>query len=132
MPRPHADAGGVGPAPDEDLWSAVGEPSRRRLLDLLLAEGEATPTVLAAQVSFSRQAVTKHLAVLERAGLVTARREGREVRYRVDAARLDAATREMARVARDWDRRLDTLKSVAEAAHRAETRGPGPEQPRSG
>lgn len=132
MPRPDADAGGAGPVPDEDLWSAVGEPSRRRLLDLLLVDGEATPTVLAAQVSFSRQAVTKHLAVLERAGLVTARREGREVRYRVDAARLDAATREMARVARDWDRRLDAIKRVAEAAHRAEAPPPDRELPRSG
>ena len=88
--------------------------------------------MLAAQVSFSRQAVTKHLAVLERAGLVTARREGREVRYRVDTARLDVATREMARVARDWDRRLDAIKRVAEAAHRAEARPPGRGSPRSG
>ena len=122
MPRP-PESSGSGAAPDADLWSAVGEPSRRRLLDLLLAEGEATPTSLSAQVPFTRQAVTKHLAVLERAGLVLARREGREVRYRVDVARLDAATREMARVARDWDRRLDTIKRIAEAAHRAERSG---------
>lgn len=119
MPPGHADAAGAGPAHDADLWSAIGEPSRRRLLDLLLDAGEATPTALAAQVSFTRQAVTKHLGVLERAGLVVGRREGREMRYRVDAVRLDVATGEMARVARDWDRRLQAVRRVAEAAHRA-------------
>jgi DNA-binding transcriptional ArsR family regulator len=105
-------------APEHELWSAIGEPSRRQLLDVLLQRGEASASALAADVPFTRQAVAKHLAVLDRAGLVEGRRHGREVRYSVQADRLDEATREMARVAAHWDRRLQAIKAIAEAAHR--------------
>jgi DNA-binding transcriptional ArsR family regulator len=57
------------------------------------------------------------LVVLEEAGLIGRRKEGREVLYRVDANRLDDATRAMAEVARQWDGRLETIKRLAEAAH---------------
>jgi DNA-binding transcriptional ArsR family regulator len=89
------------------------------VLDLLVRNGEATASTLSHGVPFTRQAVMKHLAVLEQAGLVTRHREGREVRFRVDAARLDQATRAMTRLASDWDRRLVTIKRLAEAAHQA-------------
>lgn len=103
---------------DEALWAAVGEPSRQRLLDVLLARGEATPSALAEELPFTRQAVSKHLAVLGRAGLVEGRRQGREVRYVVRPERLDAALQAMARLATQWDRRLRAIKEIAEAAHR--------------
>jgi ArsR family transcriptional regulator, cadmium/lead-responsive transcriptional repressor len=107
-------------SPDEDeLWAVVGDPSRRHVLDLLLAHGEATPTALARDLPFTRQAVAKHLAVLDRAGLVTSRREGRETLYRVRPERLEAATRVVAQVAAQWDARLSRIKHLAEAAHRA-------------
>ena len=95
---------------DERLWAAIAEPSRRRLLDLLLARGEATPTVLAAELPFTRQAVAKHLAVLAGAGLVEGRRQGREVRYAVRPERLEAAARAMAGVAQRWDSRLRAIR----------------------
>jgi predicted transcriptional regulator len=50
------------------LWAAVGDPTRRRLLDTLLAMGEATATTLAGKLPVTRQAVAKHLAVLDRVG----------------------------------------------------------------
>ena len=78
---------------DDELWTAVADPSRRRVLDLLVANGPATATALAAELPFTRQAVVKHLSILERAGLVEGRREGREVRYGIRADRLDDATR---------------------------------------
>jgi ArsR family transcriptional regulator, cadmium/lead-responsive transcriptional repressor len=109
-------------ADEEELWAAVGEPSRRRVLDLLLSRGESTPSALAQELPFTRQAVTKHLAVLDRAGLVVSRRQGREVRYAVRPERLDEATRAMARVASRWDQRLQTIKDLAEAAQREEQR----------
>jgi DNA-binding transcriptional ArsR family regulator len=102
---------------DDELWSAIGDPSRRRVLDLLVSNGEATASWLAGQVPFSRQAVSKHLVVLERAGLINRRKQGREVLYQVQAARLDQATRAMAELAAQWDRRLDAIKRLAEAAH---------------
>ena len=107
------------PDPGEDeLWAAVADPSRRRVLDLLVEKGEATATALAPNLPVSRQAVVKHLGVLERAGLVRSRRSGREVRYVVDADRLDEATRALASAAHRWDARLAAIKRLAEAAAR--------------
>jgi DNA-binding transcriptional ArsR family regulator len=103
---------------DEELWTAVAEPSRRRVLDVLLDRDEATSTALAAELPLTRQAVAKHLAVLDRAGLVEGRRQGREVRYVVQPDRLAAAVQAMAGVAAQWDRRLVTIKRIAEDLHR--------------
>jgi DNA-binding transcriptional ArsR family regulator len=101
----------------DELWSAIADPSRRRVLDLLVRSGEATASVLADDVPFTRQAVAKHLAVLEDAGLVTRRREGREVRFAVDPTRLGEASSAMVEQASTWDRRLTTIKRLAEEAH---------------
>lgn len=102
---------------DDELWSAIGDPSRRQVLDLLVSNGEASASWLAGKVPFSRQAVSKHLVVLERAGLISRRKQGREVLYRVQADRLDQASRAMAELAAQWDRRLGAIKRLAEAAH---------------
>jgi DNA-binding transcriptional ArsR family regulator len=106
---------------DDELWSAIGDPSRRQVLDLLVSHGAASASWLAGRVPFSRQAVAKHLTVLEEAGLVSRRKHGREVLYLVEADRLDQATRAMAELAAQWDRRLAAIKRLAETAH-AETR----------
>ena len=100
----------------DELWAAIAEPARRQLLDLLLAHGEATATTLARDLPITRQAVVKHLAVLDRAGLVTSRREGREVRYTVRPERLDEARRRLAEVAAGWEASLATIKRLAESA----------------
>jgi ArsR family transcriptional regulator, cadmium/lead-responsive transcriptional repressor len=112
---------------DEQLWAAVAEPGRRRLLDVLVAHGEATPTTLAKELPFTRQAVSKHLAVLLDAGVVVQRREGREVRYTVQPERLEAAAQAMTAAAARWNARLRVIKRIAEAAHRDEQRGSQPE-----
>jgi DNA-binding transcriptional ArsR family regulator len=101
------------------LVEAVADSSRRRVLDLILTHGDMTPTELAAELPFTRQAVAKHLAVLDRAGLVESRRSGREVRYSVRPDHLDVAARAMAKVAARWDARLDAIKRAAESASRA-------------
>ena len=103
--------------PDDELWSAIADPSRRRILDLLVSNGGVSASWLAGHVPFSRQAVSKHLFVLEQAGLVSRRKQGREVLYQVEADRLDQATRAMADLAAQWDRRLGTIKRLAEAAY---------------
>jgi ArsR family transcriptional regulator, cadmium/lead-responsive transcriptional repressor len=102
---------------DEELWSAIADPSRRQVLDLLVSNGDVSASWLAGHVSFSRQAVSKHLVILERTGLVSRRKQGREVLYQVDADRLDQAARAMADLAAQWDRRLAAIKRLAEAAH---------------
>jgi DNA-binding transcriptional ArsR family regulator len=102
---------------DDELWSAIADPSRRRVLDLIVRSGEANASWLATQVPFSRQAVSKHLVVLEQAGLISRRKQGREVLYQVDADRLDRATRAMAELATEWDHRLNAIKRLAESTY---------------
>jgi DNA-binding transcriptional ArsR family regulator len=99
----------------DQLWAAVADPTRRRLLDALLARGEGTATTLAGELPVTRQAVAKHLAVLDRARLVQGTRRGREVRYAVRPDQLDAAARTMASVAAQWDQRLEAIKRIAES-----------------
>lgn len=103
---------------DDDLWSAVGDPTRRRMLDLLLADGEGTATSLSERLPVTRQAIAKHLGVLDRVGLVHATPAGRERRYRVDEAQLARAVAQLASVGAAWDARLRRIKRIAEAIQR--------------
>ncbi|HTC68122.1 MAG TPA: metalloregulator ArsR/SmtB family transcription factor [Acidothermaceae bacterium] len=105
----------------DSVLSALADPTRRQLLDLLASKGEVTATTLAERLPVSRQAVVKHLAVLDAAGLVSTSRVGREVRHAVRPAALDTTARWMSALAADWDRRLANIKRIAEAAEQ-ETR----------
>ncbi|MGH9135028.1 MAG: ArsR/SmtB family transcription factor [Ilumatobacteraceae bacterium] len=103
---------------DDDLWSAIGDPTRRRMLDLLLVDGTGTATSLSEQLPVTRQAVAKHLVVLDRAGLVHGAAAGRERRYRVDDARLARAAEQLANVGSSWDGRLRRIARIAEEIER--------------
>ncbi|RVW07320.1 transcriptional regulator [Prescottella agglutinans] len=103
---------------DDDLWSAIGDPTRRRMLDLLLADGEGTATTLSEQLPVTRQAVAKHLGVLDRVGLVHATPVGRERLYRVDDEQLARAVAQLNSVGSTWDARLQRIKRIAEAIQR--------------
>ena len=105
---------------DDDLWSAIGDPTRRRMLDLLLAGGGGTATTLSDRLPVTRQAVAKHLGVLDRVGLVRQMPVGREVRYRVDAAQLARAVEQLSTVGATWDARLRRIKRIAEAIQRTQ------------
>ncbi len=102
-------------AVDDDLWSAIGDPTRRRMVDLLLVDGGGTATTLSERLPVTRQAVAKHLGVLDRVGLVHVTPAGRERRYRVDEAQLARAAAQLADVGSTWDARLRRIKSIAEA-----------------
>ena len=102
-------------APGDQVFAALADPTRWRVLSLLAERGDGTATTLAGELPVSRVAVIKHLAVLDRAGLVESRRRGREVRYTVRPERLDATARWMASLASDWDARLAAIKRMAEA-----------------
>jgi predicted transcriptional regulator len=103
---------------DDDLWSAIGDPTRRRMLDLLLAQGEGTATTLSTHLPVTRQAVTKHLVVLDRVGLVRSVPSGREKLYHVDEAQLARAVAQLNSVGEMWDARLRRIKNLAEAIQR--------------
>lgn len=98
----------------DELWAAIADPTRQQLLDLILAAGDATASGLARDLPITRQGIAKHLAVLERAGLVEATRSGREVKFTVRRDRLDQTTQRMAQVVARWDERLATIKRIAE------------------
>ncbi|MEU6980227.1 MULTISPECIES: metalloregulator ArsR/SmtB family transcription factor [unclassified Streptomyces] len=99
---------------DDDLWSAIGDPTRRRIVDLLLDEGGGTSTTLSERLPVTRQAVAKHLGVLDRVGLVHGTPSGRERRYEVDEAQLARAVAQLSAVGETWDARLRRIKRIAE------------------
>jgi DNA-binding transcriptional ArsR family regulator len=92
------------------VFLALGDPMRRRLLALLGASGENSATDLARELPVTRQAVRKHLSTLSAAGLVSARRSGREVLYRPTPAPMSEAMAWMAEVGAQWDDRLAALE----------------------
>ena len=100
----------------EEVLVALADPTRRRLLDVLASRGQATATTLAIDLPVSRQAVVKHLATLDKAGLVRGQRQGRELRYAVRPDRLGETARWLDDLAAQWDARLATIKRLAEAA----------------
>jgi predicted ArsR family transcriptional regulator len=88
------------------------------MLDLLLVEGSGTATSLSGQLPVTRQAVAKHLAVLDRVGLVHGVAAGRERRFRVDDAQLARAAEQLATVGSAWDGRLRRIARIAEKIER--------------
>jgi DNA-binding transcriptional ArsR family regulator len=103
----------------DDVLGALADPTRRSLFERLATGGPDTATHLAVGLPVSRQAVVKHLQVLSGAGLLTAERDGREVRYRADPRAMDDAVAWMVRTGAEWDRRLGRLR------RRVEPRGAG-------
>jgi len=92
------------------VLGALGDPTRRAVLQAVAEAGPLTATELAGPTGISRQAVSKHLGVLEQAGLVRATRVGREARYEVVPGSLDPAVAWLDRVGTAWDRRLSSLR----------------------
>ena len=94
------------------VFAALADPTRRAVIGRLARE-PLSASARAGELRVSRQAVAKHLAALSRAGLVTARREGRETRYRLTPEPLDEAMAWMARAGGAWDERLARLERLA-------------------
>ena len=107
-PMSPADARAADPAA---VFAALGDPTRLALVARLSRGEAASIAALAADTRLTRQAVTKHLAVLERAGLVLPARVGRERRYAFRAERLGLARAYLDHVARQWDAALDRLRA---------------------
>ncbi|WP_116952329.1 ArsR/SmtB family transcription factor [Jiangella endophytica] len=96
-----------------DVCAALGDQTRWSILTAL-GEGDASASALATRLPVSRQAIAKHLAILERVGLVEPVRAGRELRYRVLGSELSATARRLEAVGAAWDRRLAAIKEIAE------------------
>jgi len=94
----------------EGVFSALADPTRRSIIAHLSERGPVSATELAEELPVTRQAVAKHLAALEAAGLVESERHGRERRFRLTPAPLADAMGWMTEVGAQWDRRLDALR----------------------
>lgn len=95
------------------VYAALADPTRRKLLELLLTQ-EQSITALAKHFPVSRVAVSKHLSVLEEAGLVQERKVGREHRYQLNPGPLRGAYDWLARYEQFWDEKLANLKAYVE------------------
>ena len=96
--------------PEDSVFSALSDASRRRLLETLASRESASLTELASELPVTRQAVSKHLAALGDAGLVEGRRAGPETRYRLTPDPLGEALAWMERIGDRWDERLARLR----------------------
>lgn len=105
---------GRGAAQVDRVLAALADPTRRLVLEVLGGRRECSATTIARETPVSRQAVVKHLAVLDEAGLVVGRRVGREVLFQVRPEGLRAAASWMTDLASAWDQRLRWLKETAE------------------
>jgi DNA-binding transcriptional ArsR family regulator len=94
----------------DQVFAALGDRTRRDVLELIGSRGEASATQLARELPVSRQAINKHIASLAAAGLVADRRAGREVLYHVTPAPMSEAMGWMTAVGAEWDDRLAALK----------------------
>ena len=106
-----ADAGVLEAAP---VFAALGDETRLRLLSRLGDGWPLSITALADGQPMSRQAVTKHLRVLETAGLVRSARAGREQLWEIEAERLDEAKEWLETLSKRWDERLERLRAFVE------------------
>lgn len=93
-----------------EVFGALGDPTRLRLVETLSDGQGRSISELASGIGMSRQAVTKHLKVLEGAGLVANDRVGRESRYRLDPRAIGGAAAYLDSVSRHWDEAIDRLK----------------------
>jgi DNA-binding transcriptional ArsR family regulator len=97
-----------------DVYRAVADPTRRRLLRLLADADELSLHEMTARFPVGRTAVSKHLAVLKEAGLVSDRKAGRETRYHLNAAPLREIQEWVSFYERFWTERIDHLKDLLE------------------
>jgi DNA-binding transcriptional ArsR family regulator len=96
------------------IFAALGDETRLRLVSRMCTGGPLSIVQLTGGSGVTRQAVTKHLHVLAEAGLVRDAREGRERRWKLDAARLEEAQRALDVISRQWDDTLGRLKEFLE------------------
>jgi len=100
----------LSPARTDLVFSALADPNRRAIVELVAGRGPATPTELSAELAITRQGASKHLNSLVEAGILDAERRGREVRYGLVEGGLEPGAIWLGRVGDEWDRRLAALQ----------------------
>jgi DNA-binding transcriptional ArsR family regulator len=96
------------------VFAALGDETRLRLVSQLCDHGPMSITRLAAGFSITRQAITKHLRVMQKSGLVRSTRHGRERIWQLDQHRLEDARRYFDLISKQWDAALGRLRKFVE------------------
>lgn len=97
-----------------DVFFALGDGTRLSVVKRLVASGALSATTLAGGAKVSRQAIVKHLQVLEAAGLVSHEKHGREVLYALRPNNFEDARAFLDTVSESWDRAIERLRSMVE------------------
>jgi DNA-binding transcriptional ArsR family regulator len=101
------------------VFAALADPTRRWMIEALLRDGTATVPALTDELPMSRQAVAKHLSMLDHAGLIErSPAQGREVRYRLRDGALQSAAGWIRATESAWDTRLERLERLRGAVER--------------
>jgi DNA-binding transcriptional ArsR family regulator len=101
-------------ADSASVFAALGDETRLRLVSRLSNDGPLSITQLTADFDISRQAITKHLQVMENAGLVSSMQQGRESLWQLEQKRLAAARRHLQTISAQWDQTLGRLQRFVE------------------
>jgi len=104
----------VEPKGSAPVFAALGDQTRLRLVSRLCDDGPMSITRLTVGSKVTRQAVTKHLRVMEEAGLLRSARHGRESVWQLDQRRLDDARRYLDQISEQWDDVLGRLRELVE------------------
>ena len=116
----------IHPMPPPDPFPALAEPRRRDILTLLASHGALAVGALVLALNLPQPAVSKHLAVLREAGLVSVVKQGQHRVYSLNPAQLKAVHDWAATFERFWTHQLDRLKQIAESQAAAEAAKPNP------
>jgi DNA-binding transcriptional ArsR family regulator len=114
MSRRERSGAGVTRRAQAPIFAALGDKTRLALVGKLCIGPARSITELAGDSALTRQAITKHLRVLERAGIVHSRRDGRESRFQFDPRPIEDLRAYLDLVSGHWDRALSRLKSLVD------------------
>lgn len=97
-----------------DVFFALGDRTRLSVVKRLGERGAQSATTLSENASVTRQAIVKHLQVLEGAGLVTHEKRGREVLYALDTRQFNEASAFLKEISAGWDYAIERLRRIVE------------------
>jgi DNA-binding transcriptional ArsR family regulator len=115
-----------------DVFNAIAEPRRRQIVELLARRGALAVGTLVVTLGLPQPAVSKHLGVLRKVGVVTATKQGQQRVYHLEAQKLKTVHDWVKAFERLWSHQLDRIKERAERRAREQMETPPPLQPRKG
>ena len=95
-----------------DKFSALADPTRRKIIELLARRGQLSASEIAEQFTISAPAISQHLKILQEAGLIQVERQAQRRIYRVDTGVMSEVEDWAHRMRQMWDQRFDALEKI--------------------